>query len=117
MQEVVAKFNAHKGTVPVYGAILLNEAMDKVLLARAMGGRMSWGWPRGKLENQDQSSCFACARREVCPFCVIYDVMKTPRMIILQGTDRDWHCSTRCTLRLGKALARFRVGLFRLQKS
>ena len=65
VQRIVAAFSALKFSLPVYGAILLTEAMDKVLLVRTCGARSAWSWPKGKLEKQDHGNVYACAQREV----------------------------------------------------
>lgn len=54
----------YKYSVPVYGAIILNERCDKVLLVQAFFSKTdSWGFPRGKV-NKDESEV-DCAVREV----------------------------------------------------
>lgn len=55
-------FNAYRGQIPVYGCILLDENMKKMVLVRNWSGN-SWGFPKGKV-NQDEDP-FACAMREV----------------------------------------------------
>lgn len=65
--ELLAKAYAHwigyKKRIPVRGAILLNEAMDSVLLVRGWKSGASWMFPRGKI-NQDEDD-LDCAVREV----------------------------------------------------
>lgn len=68
MQEIVRMFNKMNWQIPVFGAILLNTAMDKVLLTQAFiahnkGG--AWMFPRGKVEKKDHGNSFDCACREV----------------------------------------------------
>ncbi len=55
-------FYEYKNTVPVFGAIILNQARDKVLLVKGWNSR-SWSFPRGKV-NQDETET-TCAAREV----------------------------------------------------
>lgn len=55
-------FYEYKNTVPVFGAIILNQTRDKVLLVKGWNSR-SWSFPRGKV-NQDETE-LACAAREV----------------------------------------------------
>lgn len=68
MQEIVRMFNKMNWQIPVFGAILLNKAMDKVLLTQTFiannkGG--AWMFPRGKVEKKDHGNSFDCACREV----------------------------------------------------
>lgn len=55
-------FFQYKNTVPVYGAIILNQTRDKVLLVRGWTAR-SWSFPRGKINQGELET--ACAIREV----------------------------------------------------
>lgn len=65
--EVLEKAYAHwigyKKRIPVRGAILLNEAMDSVLLVRGWHKSSAWMFPRGKI-NQGEDD-LDCAVREV----------------------------------------------------
>lgn len=57
------EFLAYKTRVPVRGAILLNEAMDEVVLVKGWKKGANWSFPRGKI-NKDESD-LDCAIREV----------------------------------------------------
>jgi len=57
------EFLTYKTRVPVRGAILLNEAMDHVLLVKGWKKGASWSFPRGKI-NKDERD-LDCAIREV----------------------------------------------------
>lgn len=57
------KWKEYKMSVPTYGAILLNEDMTKVLLVQSYFERTSWGFPKGKV-NEDEDPV-KCAVREV----------------------------------------------------
>ncbi|USW50145.1 Putative mRNA decapping protein 2, Box A [Septoria linicola] len=57
------EFLAYKVRVPVRGAILMDESMDKVLLVRGWKKGASWSFPRGKI-NKDEPD-LDCAVREV----------------------------------------------------
>ena len=62
--EVMAKrFSEYKWSVPVYGAILVNEQLTNVLLVRSCSSKKCWGFPKGK-RNQGEGPC-ECAAREV----------------------------------------------------
>lgn len=53
----------YKKRIPVRGAILLNEALDSVVLVKPWGKGSSWMFPRGKVnQNEDDLDC---AVREV----------------------------------------------------
>lgn len=56
-------FMAYKTRVPVRGAILLDENMDKVLLVKGYKKNATWSFPRGKI-NKDEDD-LVCAIREV----------------------------------------------------
>jgi mRNA-decapping enzyme subunit 2 len=56
--EIVGDFVAYKTAIPVCGTIILNEAVDKVLLVSSYSKRTSWGFPRGKIaKDEDQRTC------------------------------------------------------------
>ncbi|EPE03286.1 decapping enzyme [Ophiostoma piceae UAMH 11346] len=56
-------FMKYKPTVPVRGAILLNDTMDEVLLVKGWKKTAHWGFPKGKINlNEDDLDC---AIREV----------------------------------------------------
>ncbi|KAF2767634.1 DCP2-domain-containing protein, partial [Teratosphaeria nubilosa] len=57
------EFLAYKVRVPVRGAILLDQSMDKVLLVKGWKKGASWSFPRGKI-NKDEKD-LDCAIREV----------------------------------------------------
>ncbi|KAG0265636.1 mRNA-decapping enzyme subunit 2 [Actinomortierella ambigua] len=58
-----ANFMEYKIRVPVCGAIILNEAMDKCILVKGWNARSGWGFPKGKI-NKDEPD-ITCAAREV----------------------------------------------------
>ena len=73
MQNIVRLFKQMNWQIPVFGAIMINEAMDKVLLTQTFiannkGG--AWMFPRGKVEKKDHGNSFDCACREVCLRCL-----------------------------------------------
>lgn len=61
--EVVASWKEYKMAVPTYGAILLDEGLEYVLLVQGYLARASWGFPKGKVNEQEQPH--DCAVREV----------------------------------------------------
>ncbi|KAL1914972.1 uncharacterized protein VTP21DRAFT_7677 [Calcarisporiella thermophila] len=62
-ERAFADFMQYKIRVPVCGAIILNEKLDKCLLVKGWSSRSSWGFPKGKI-NKDESED-SCAIREV----------------------------------------------------
>ncbi|KAL9111178.1 MAG: hypothetical protein Q9187_007968 [Circinaria calcarea] len=58
-----SEFLAYKTRVPVRGAIMLNEAMDEVVLVKGWKKGANWSFPRGKI-NKDEKD-LDCAVREV----------------------------------------------------
>lgn len=59
---LVAEYDRFKRRLPACGAIVLNTALDKVLLVRSYWAG-SWGFPKGKVEEGE--AAMACAAREV----------------------------------------------------
>ncbi|CAI2351412.1 unnamed protein product [Caenorhabditis sp. 36 PRJEB53466] len=52
--EFIAQFRDYKSTVPTYGAILMDESLDYVLLVQSYFAKgNSWGFPKGKI-NQNE---------------------------------------------------------------
>ncbi|KAG0091019.1 mRNA-decapping enzyme subunit 2 [Podila epicladia] len=58
-----ANFMEYKIRVPVCGAIILNESMDKCILVKGWVAKSCWGFPKGKI-NKDEPDTL-CAIREV----------------------------------------------------
>lgn len=63
VDSVIDKWREYKMAVPTYGAILLDKEMDNVLLVQGFWARSSWGFPKGKV-NADEDPV-VCACREV----------------------------------------------------
>ncbi|KAI4477033.1 PREDICTED: m7GpppN-mRNA hydrolase [Polistes canadensis] len=60
---VLEQWREYKQNVPTFGAIVLNEDLTKVLLVQSYWAKSSWGFPKGKVnEDEDPSHC---AVREV----------------------------------------------------
>ena len=63
IEEVIEQWRGYKQSVPTFGAIVLNEDLTKVLLVQSYWAKPSWGFPKGKVnEDEDPSHC---AVREV----------------------------------------------------
>mmetsp|Transcript_25751 Transcript_25751/g.48836 ORF Transcript_25751/g.48836 Transcript_25751/m.48836 type:complete len:321 (-) Transcript_25751:120-1082(-) len=63
VDDIYKNFNAYKQAVPTHGAIILNPKMDKVLLVQGYSKNASWGFPKGKVNKDEEPS--TCAIREV----------------------------------------------------
>lgn len=63
IDKILESWKQYKLTVPTYGAILLSEDLTHVLLVQSYWAKSSWGFPKGKVnENEDP---IHCATREV----------------------------------------------------
>lgn len=60
---VIEQWRGYKQSVPTFGAIVLNEDLTKVLLVQSYWAKNSWGFPKGKVNEDEEPS--HCAVREV----------------------------------------------------
>lgn len=65
-ERAYADFMQYRFRIPVCGAILLNENLDKCVLVKGWSSKSGWSFPRGKI-NQDEEYDH-CAIREVTFF-------------------------------------------------
>ncbi|XP_046624883.1 m7GpppN-mRNA hydrolase [Neodiprion virginianus] len=63
IDSVIEQWRCYKQNVPTYGAIVLNEDLTKVLLVQSYWAKSSWGFPKGKVNADEDPS--HCAVREV----------------------------------------------------
>ncbi|KAJ3590578.1 hypothetical protein NHX12_008528 [Muraenolepis orangiensis] len=63
VQKVIEQWKEYKMGVPTYGAIILDESLDNVLLVQGYLAKSGWGFPKGKV-NEDEAP-HDCAVREV----------------------------------------------------
>eukprot|EP00898_Chlorokybus_atmophyticus_P004717 jgi/Chlat1/5246/Chrsp33S05009 len=63
LPELYKEFTTYKLAVPVMGAMILNKTLDKCLLVRGFKPGSTWGFPRGKINKDEQDA--VCAVREV----------------------------------------------------
>lgn len=63
IDEVISTWREYKQAVPTYGAILLNEDLSHVLLVQSYWAKSSWGFPKGKVNQEEEPD--RCAVREV----------------------------------------------------
>lgn len=60
---IIEQWREYKQNVPTYGAIVLNEDLTKVLLVQSYFAKNSWGFPKGKVNKDEDPD--RCAAREV----------------------------------------------------
>ncbi|XP_057177902.1 m7GpppN-mRNA hydrolase [Triplophysa rosa] len=63
VQKVLEKWKEYKMGVPTFGAIILDETLDNALLVQGYLAKSGWGFPKGKV-NEDEAY-HDCAVREV----------------------------------------------------
>ncbi|XP_026864865.2 m7GpppN-mRNA hydrolase isoform X1 [Electrophorus electricus] len=63
VQKVLEQWKEYKMGVPTYGAIILDETLDNALLVQGYLAKSGWGFPKGKV-NEDEAA-HDCAVREV----------------------------------------------------
>ncbi|KAL0965000.1 hypothetical protein UPYG_G00275480 [Umbra pygmaea] len=63
VQRVLEQWKEYKMGVPTYGAIILDESLDNALLVQGYLAKSGWGFPKGKV-NEDEAP-HVCAVREV----------------------------------------------------
>jgi len=63
VEEIIDEWKEYKLALPTYGAILLNTFLDKVLLVQGFWAKASWGFPKGKVNEEEPPHL--CAVREV----------------------------------------------------
>uniref|UniRef100_A0A915L9S5 mRNA-decapping enzyme 2 n=1 Tax=Romanomermis culicivorax TaxID=13658 RepID=A0A915L9S5_ROMCU len=100
--DIVEKWRSYKALVPTYGAILMDEALESVILVQGDFARASWGFPKGKVnEGEPPHMCAIREVREETGFDIsklldqnLYFERKinetTVRLYIIQGVDRHF---------------------------
>lgn len=63
VQKVLEQWKEYKMGVPTYGAIILDESLEKVLLVQGYLAKSGWGFPKGKVNEEEAPH--DCAVREV----------------------------------------------------
>jgi mRNA-decapping enzyme subunit 2 len=56
-------WRTYKLSVPTFGAIILDQDMSHILLVQGFYSKCSWGFPKGKINEGEESA--RCAVREV----------------------------------------------------
>jgi len=58
VDQILDQWKNYKLSVPTYGAILVSEDHNHCLLVQSYFARNSWGFPKGKInENEDPAHC------------------------------------------------------------
>ena len=104
---VLEYWSSYKNSVPVIGAIMLNQTRDKVLLVKGFGNKASWTFPKGKINQEEEEH--NCAVREVLEETG-YDIsklinqdlhlekvitFKTVRLFLVAGVEEDFNFQPR----------------------
>lgn len=63
VDDILSKWKVFKHAVPTNGAIILDESMRNVLLVQGFWAKASWGFPKGKVVEEESEA--HCAQREV----------------------------------------------------
>ncbi|KAM9331311.1 m7GpppN-mRNA hydrolase [Gastrophryne carolinensis] len=63
VQRVLDEWKEYKMGVPTYGAIILDETLENVLLVQGYLAKSGWGFPKGKVNKEE--AAHDCAAREV----------------------------------------------------
>lgn len=63
IDDILARWKEYKMSVPTYGAILLDEFNESVLLVQGCWANANWGFPKGKVNEKENPH--DCAVREV----------------------------------------------------
>jgi len=63
VEQMITAFQDYKRQVPTYGAILIDKTYRYCLLVRGANSRVSWGFPKGKMNQNEPPE--NCAVREV----------------------------------------------------
>ncbi|XP_047229331.1 m7GpppN-mRNA hydrolase isoform X2 [Girardinichthys multiradiatus] len=101
VQKVLEEWKEYKMGVPTYGAIILDESLENVLLVQGYLAKSGWGFPKGKV-NEDEAP-HDCAVREVLEEtgfdiknCICKDVYieqkitdQLVRLYIIPGVSKD----------------------------
>ncbi|KAL0080474.1 Dcp2, box A domain-containing protein [Phycomyces blakesleeanus] len=62
-ERAYADFMQYRFRIPVCGAIMINAALDKCVLVKGWSSKSGWGFPKGKINQDEEYDC--CAIREV----------------------------------------------------
>ncbi|XP_033108809.1 m7GpppN-mRNA hydrolase-like [Anneissia japonica] len=62
-EEILAEWKQYKMSVPTYGAIIMDKDLQHVLLVQGFWSKSSWGFPKGKVNEEEAPHL--CAIREV----------------------------------------------------
>merc|ERR1711953_696271 len=102
VDQIVDEWKEYKLAVPTYGAIILNTYMDKVLLVQGFWAKASWGFPKGKVNEDEPPS--QCAVREVLEEAEWLEMNindHTVRLYLIPGVSEatQFQTTTRCEIK------------------
>ena len=63
VDEILENWRQYKISVPTYGAVILNQDLTQVILVQSYWNKTSWGFPKGKVNEEEAPHL--CAVREV----------------------------------------------------
>lgn len=87
LEEEFKRFLKYKKSIPVFGALIFNGSMTKILLVRGFGSKKIYTFPRGKISKSESE--MECAVREVYEE-IGYDVeLKIIRSFILDMSTKQ----------------------------
>ncbi|KAK4538889.1 hypothetical protein RGQ29_032240 [Quercus rubra] len=107
--QLYAQFKTYLGNIPVAGVILLNSDRSHVLMVKSYGKHGSWGFVRGKLdENETEVQCAVREAKEEAGFDCSHLINsqqyiqavsngKQVTLFLVDNTPTDYafHCTTR----------------------
>ncbi|KZT44377.1 DCP2-domain-containing protein [Sistotremastrum suecicum HHB10207 ss-3] len=113
-EEAFDRFMQYKTRVPVCGVIILNSKMDKCVLVKGWKASSGWGFPKGKINQNEKES--DCAIREVLEEtgCDVSDYVNEDEYIhtvvreqsitlfIVHGIPEDFQFKTRTRKEISK---------------
>ncbi|KAI9321574.1 Dcp2, box A domain-containing protein [Dichotomocladium elegans] len=85
-EKTYSDFMQYRFRIPVCGAIILNENLDKCLLVKGWSSKSGWSFPRGKINENEKFN--DCAIREVLEETG-YDISPLISNIYLEKTIHD----------------------------
>lgn len=63
LDHILNRWKEYKMAVPTFGAILIDESLENVLLVQSYWAKATWGFPKGKVNEEEEPHI--CAAREV----------------------------------------------------
>ena len=86
VDQILEDWKQYKISVPTYGAIMLNEDLTHVLLVQSYWNKTSWGFPKGKVNEE-----------ELPHHCAVREVMEETGYSIADKIDPDMYATQTIT--------------------